>query len=153
LPKFDRRLFSGRGEIYKRGSNFQHFLMSSGMCLFVYNALPHVEAVAEFMRAVTGWNVTTEELVVTGERIANIRQAFNIREGINPLAYEISGRILGKPAPKEGPLAGVTIDEDTLVREYLAAMDWDQKTARPSDKKLKELGLEDVIQELPLSAN
>ncbi|MCK4368504.1 MAG: aldehyde ferredoxin oxidoreductase family protein [Dehalococcoidales bacterium] len=148
LPKYNKQSFSGRGQVYKKGSNFQHFLMCSGMCLFVYNSLPHVDAVTEFARAVTGWDITTDELVVTGERIGNIRQAFNIREGINPLQYEISGRILGKPAPKEGPLAGVTVDEDTMVREYLAAMDWDRKTARPSNKKLKELGLEDVAQEL-----
>ena len=148
LPEYDRQLFSGRGQIYKTGSNFQHFLMCSGICLFVYMSLPHVDVLTEFMRAVTGWDITTDELVVTGERIANIRQAFNIREGINPLQYEISGRILGKPPQAEGPLAGVTVDEDTLVSEYLAAMDWDQKTARPSDKKLKELGLEDVAQAL-----
>ncbi len=148
LPEFDKQSFSGRGQVYKRGSNFQHFLMSSGMCLFVYNALPHVDIVAEFMRAVTGWDVTIEELVITGERIGNIRQAFNIREGISPLPYQISGRLVGKPPLKAGPLAGVTVDEDTLVREYLAAMDWDQKTARPSDRKLKELGLEDVARGL-----
>ena len=148
LPKFDKQSFSGRAPVYRRGSNFQHFLMSSGFCLFVYNALPHVDAVIEFMRAVSGWDVTTDELVLTGERIGNIRQAFNIREGTSPLPYRISGRLVGKPPLKAGPLAGVTVDEDTMVREYLAAMDWDQKTARPSNKKLKELGLEDVAQEL-----
>jgi aldehyde:ferredoxin oxidoreductase len=118
------------------------------MCLFVYMALPHVDVIAEFMRAVTGWDITTDELVVTGERIANIRQAFNIREGINPLQYEISGRILGKPPQKVGPLAGVTVAADSLVKEYLTAMDWDLETARPSDRKLKEVGLEDVACEL-----
>ena len=42
----------------------------------------------------------------------------------------------------------ITIDEDTLDREYLTAMEWDLKTAKPSKKKLKELGLEDVAKEL-----
>jgi aldehyde:ferredoxin oxidoreductase len=148
LPKFDKQSFSGRAQVYKRGSNFQHFLMASGFCLFVHGALPHVDAVVEFMRAVTGWDVTIDELVLTGERIGNIRQAFNIREGISPLPHQLSGRLLGKPPLKAGPLAGVTVDEETMVREYLEAMDWDQKTARPSNRKLKELGLEDVAQEL-----
>jgi len=100
------------------------------------------------MSAVTGWDVTTDELIKTGERIANIRQAFNIREGLNPLKFKVPDRVLGRPPKKEGPLAGITIDEDTLIKEYLTAMDWDPKTAKPSRKKLQELGLEDVAQEL-----
>ncbi len=148
LPQFDLKSFSGRGEIRKTGSNFNHAVVCSGMCLFVYWAFPSVEPVAEFMRAVTGWDITTEELLKTGERIANIRQAFNIREGLNPLQFKVPDRVLGRPPKKEGPLAGVTIDEDTLVKEYLAAMDWDQVTAKPSRKKLEELGLKDVAREL-----
>lgn len=148
LPQFDLKSFSGRGEVRKIGSNFNHAVVCAGMCLFVYWAFPSVEPVAEFMRAVTGWDITTEELLKTGERIANIRQAFNIREGLNPLQFKVPERVLGRPPKKEGPLAGITIDEDTLVKEYIAAMDWDPVTARPSKKKLQELGLEDVAQEL-----
>jgi aldehyde:ferredoxin oxidoreductase len=77
-----------------------------------------------------------------------MRQAFNIREGINLLKNEIPGRILGKPPQKAGPLAGVSVDAETLVKENLTAMDWDLKTAKPSEKKLKELGLEDVAREI-----
>jgi aldehyde:ferredoxin oxidoreductase len=148
LPRFNRQQFKGRGQVHKMGSNFQHSLMCSGMCLFVYLTLPRVDVVAEFMSAVTGWDITTDELIKTGERIANIRQAFNIREGLNPLQFKVPGRILGKPPQKEGPLAGITVDADTLVKEYLTAMDWDPKTAKPSKKKLMELGLEDVAQKL-----
>ena len=148
LPKFDHRSFAGRGEARKIGSNFHHALVCAGMCLFVYWAFPNVDPIAEFMRAVTGWDVTNDELLKTGERISNLRQAFNIREGLNPLKFRVPDRVLGIPPKKEGPLAGVTIDEETLDKEYLAAMDWDLKTAKPSKKKLHELGLGDVAQEL-----
>lgn len=148
LPEFDPQSVSERTQAYKRGSNFQHSLMCSGMCLFVNMALPRADIIAEFMSAITGWNIDTDELVETGERIANIRQAFNIREGINPLNYEVYGRILGRPPHKVGPLAGVTVDADALINEYLKAMDWDQTTAKPSKKKLIELGLDDVAREL-----
>ena len=148
IPRFDRRSFSGRGQVHKLGSNFQHSLVCSGFCLFVYLTLPSVDVFVEFMRAVTGWDITNDELLKTGERIANIRQAFNIREGLNPLHFKIPGRVIGKPPQNVGPLAGITIDKDTLVREYLAEMDWDLETAKPSKKKLEELGLEDVAEEL-----
>jgi len=148
LPKFDHRSFAGRGEAHKIGSNFNHALVCAGMCLFVYWAFPNVDPIAEFMSAVTGWDVTNDELLKTGERISNIRQAFNIREGLNPLEFKVPDRVLGRPPLKEGPLAGVTVDEDTLIKDCLTAMDWDLKTAKPSKKKLLELGLEDVAKVL-----
>jgi len=148
LPKFDRKSFAGRGEPHKIGSNFNHAVVCTGMCLFVYWAFPTVEPIAEFMSAVTGWDVTNDELLRTGERISNIRQAFNVREGLNPLQFKVPDRVLGKPPQKEGPLAGITIDEDTMIKEYLVAMDWDTSTAKPSKNKLIELGLEDVARGL-----
>jgi aldehyde:ferredoxin oxidoreductase len=148
LPEYDKSSFSGRGLAHKIGVCNQNALMCCGMCLFVESALPSKHVMTEFMRSVTGWNITTDELLVTGERIENVRQAFNIREGINLIKYDIPGRILGKPPYKVGPLAGVTVDADTLVKEYLKEMDWGLKTARPSAKKLKELGLDDIAREL-----
>jgi aldehyde:ferredoxin oxidoreductase len=148
LPKFDQKSFGGRGEVHKIGSNFQHAVNCTGMCDFVYFNLPSADFINEFMSAVTGWEVTTDELLKTGERISNIRQAFNMREGLNPLKFKVPDRVIGRPPHKEGPLAGITVDEETLVKDYLAAMDWDPKTAKPSKKKLQALGLEDVAQEL-----
>jgi aldehyde:ferredoxin oxidoreductase len=148
LPEFDLKSFSGRGEARRIGSSFHQVVVCTGTCLFVYWAFPNTDPIADFMRAVTGRDVTNEELLKTGERIANIRQAFNIREGLNPLKFKVPDRVLGKPPLKEGPVAGVTVDEDTMIREYLTAMDWDLTTAKPSKKKLLELGLGDVAQEL-----
>ena len=148
LDDFDPKSFSGRGKAHKVGSDFGHVMNCAGMCLFMYMSLPTADVVTDFINAATGWDVTIDELLKTGERIANLRQAFNIREGLNPLQFKVPDRVLGRPAQKEGPLAGVTVDEDTLVKEYLAAMDWDLKTAKPSKKKLQELGLEDVAREL-----
>jgi aldehyde:ferredoxin oxidoreductase len=37
---------------------------------------------------------------------------------------------------------------ETMARDYLAAMDWDLNTAKPSKKKLLELGLKDVAEAL-----
>ena len=148
MPQFDPRSFTGRSGAYKAGSNFAHVVSSTGTCLFLYWCLPSVDAFVEFMRAVSGWNLTVDELLQTGERIANMRHAFNLREGLNPLEFKVPGRIVGKPAPKAGPLAGVTVDEETLDKEYLAAMDWDLKTTKPSKERLSKLDLEDVASEI-----
>ena len=148
LPRFDLKSFAGRGEARRIGSNFHQAVVCTGTCLFVYWAFPNVDPIAEFMSAVTGWEVTNDELLKTGERISNLRQAFNVREGLNSLQFKIPNRVLGRPPLKEGPVAGITIDEDTMIKEYFAAMDWDLKTAKPSKKKLQELGLDDVAKAL-----
>ena len=148
LPDFDSKSFSGRGEAQRIATSFHHVMNAIGMCMFMYVSLPDVKVVTEFISAVTGWDVTMDELIKTGERISNLRHAFNIREGLNPLEFKVPDRLLGRPSQKEGPLAGVTVDEDTMVKEDLAAMDWDAKTAKPSKKKLQELGLKDVAKDL-----
>jgi aldehyde:ferredoxin oxidoreductase len=40
------------------------------------------------------------------------------------------------------------LDEETIAGEYVAAMEWDPKSAKPGKKKLEELGLDDVARVL-----
>lgn len=96
------------------------------------------------IRARTGWDLTMDDFLIVGNRIANMRQAFNVREGFKPSDFKFPDRVLGKPPLKSGPLAGVTIEKQVneLVEEYFKSMDWTFKTGKPSRKKLIELGLE-----------
>ena len=81
-----------------------------------------------------------------GERIANLRMAFAIREGDIVTKRRIPGRLVGNPPLGAGPHQGVTLDTDALEKEFLQACDWDLETARPSRQKLEELGLQDVAE-------
>jgi len=101
-----------------------------------------------YMNAVTGWSRSMDELLEVGERIANIRHAFNLREGMNPLEQAIHPRIIGRPPQEAGPHAHVTADIEAQVYWNLGALDWDRVTTRPSKKKLLELGLDDVAEDL-----
>jgi len=60
-----------------------------GLCQFVIGSYPHVDQLLEALKAITGWeDLTAEELLKTGERITNVRLAFNIREGLKgPFKY------------------------------------------------------------------
>jgi len=79
-----------------------------------------------------------------GERIANLRMAFHVLHGDNPVKRRVPGRLAGNPPLEAGSHAGLTLDVETLEREYLEACDWDRETCRPSRVKLEELGLKDV---------
>jgi len=148
LPSFNMKALTGRGQARRIGNCFHQVVVCSGMCIFIYWGFPTIDPVVEFLKAVTGWDVTLPELLTTGERIINIRHAFNLREGLNPLKFKIPERVSGKQPKKEGPLAGVTIDESVLYQEYLKAMDWDVETAKPSKNKLLQLDLKDVARVL-----
>lgn len=96
------------------------------------------------IRARTGWDLTMDDFLIVGNRIANMRQAFNVREGFKPSDFTFPDRVLGKPPLKSEPLAGVTIEKQVneLVEEYFKSMDWNLETGKPSSKKLIELGVE-----------
>jgi aldehyde:ferredoxin oxidoreductase len=148
MPEFDRKAWTGRGEAQKIGMNYNHVVDSIGCCSFVFGTYPNASVLIEFLNAITGWKLTMEETLKAGERIANIRHAFNLREGLNPLTYKNPDRMAGIPPFKEGPLAGKTVPEETIEKEYCEAMDWDHKTAKPSKKKLAELDMDDVAKVL-----
>lgn len=131
------------GKEQKAKNTYCQAYNSSGICMWAASLLGNV-AIAEFLTAVSGHTYSVETLLEAGERISNIRQAFTIREGINPLERKVPGRIIGRPPLKEGPLAEKMVDLDTLIEQYLKAMDWDITTAKPSKEKLYELGMEDV---------
>jgi aldehyde:ferredoxin oxidoreductase len=146
-PEHDKYTWAGKGELHKQCMEMVHVVNAAGVCLFAYLSYDW-NFVPEMLRAVTGWDIDTDECYRIGERIANIRHAFNLREDLNPLHFEVPGRIIGDPPQTEGNVRHITVDIDTQVREYCAAMDWDPETAVPSRERLVALGLEKVAQDL-----
>jgi aldehyde:ferredoxin oxidoreductase len=143
----DKYVYTGKGELHRKVAALVHVEQASGLCMLAplcydFSYIP------DFLTAVTGWDIDLAECYQIGERIADIRHAFNIREGVNPLQFGIPGRLIGSPPQTTGPLRGVTVDVDTMVREYCQAMDWDPETAVPSRERLVSLGLDDVARDL-----
>ncbi|MBI4300342.1 MAG: aldehyde ferredoxin oxidoreductase family protein [Chloroflexi bacterium] len=147
IPDYNPREQGGRGPAHRIGSAWGHVVNSVGVCMFMSMCLSP-KAVQEFMAATTGWDISVEEMVEAGERISNLRQAFNLREGVNMLEFRTHDRVLGNPPQAEGPLKGVTIDEELMISDYLKAMDWDLVSGKPSRAKLASLGLDDVAKDL-----
>ncbi len=132
-------------------SGFQpHFINVAGFCFQGgYSRIKDSNKyLTGFMSAVTGWNRSMDELLKAGERIANMRHVFNLREGINPLKREVHPRIIGNPPHEAGPLAHKTVDIKAEIYWNLGALDWERVTTKPSKKKLLELGLDDVAKDL-----
>jgi aldehyde:ferredoxin oxidoreductase len=125
----------------------RHVINMTGLCIRSGWA-ENQERLVGIFNATTGWNYSLEDLLKAGERVANLRHAFNLREGINELKWQVHPRIVGKPPQPAGPLAGVTADIESQVYWCLGALDWDRFTTKPSKAKLLSLGLEDVAKDL-----
>jgi len=137
----------GRGRFAKEAFCLNHTMNAAGVCLFGYTSM-HVPFVPEFLSAVTGQPFTVDDMLRVGERIANIRQAFNVRAGINAVTQPIPARAYGIPPLSDGPTAGITVQIEQMTREHLDEMGWTRDAAIPRRETLERLGLPDVAREL-----
>ena len=145
----DFKDYDNRGEHHKGASEYMHVSNSTGMCQFIMMAAP-TNRFPEWINAVTGWQITGDDLQRAGERIANLRMAFCVREGDNPRDRFAPDRLWGGNGTHQttGPLADVILDVETLETDFLNACDWDTATCQPSRDKLESLGLADVADAL-----
>jgi len=100
------------------------------------------EPYAEMVRAVTGFDMTTEELERVGERIVNLERLFNVREGVRRADDRLPWKVMHEPIP-EGPSSGMFCPPDELavmLDDYYALRGWDTDGV-PSAPRLAALGL------------
>jgi aldehyde:ferredoxin oxidoreductase len=142
----DKTQYAGRGAHHKGASEYMHVVNSVGACQFIMMAA-NTANIPTWLNHLNGWDTTKEELLTAGERIANLRMAFEVREGGNPRRRPVPDRVTGTGdwTQKTGPLEGVAIDTETLEVEYLKEAGWDTETCVPSKEKLQQLGLDDLV--------
>ena len=139
--------YPGKGEMHARMNNFFHVGQSAGMCMFILLTL-RPDGLCDSLSHVTGTKFTLDDVLTTGRRIATLRTAFNLREGIRNIDIKVPDRVLGIPPLPKGPTAGCSVELDIQVEDYLRAMGWDTKTGIPTQETLKQLGLDFVADDL-----
>jgi aldehyde:ferredoxin oxidoreductase len=146
LKEQDKYIYSGVADNHWKLVNSVHVVNAAGLCLFGYMSYP-IQSLPEQLAAVTGWDFDLDEVYKTGLRIGTIRHAFNLREGHSPLTRSVPGRLVGEPPLIDGNVKGVTVDHKTLNREYLERCGWDVHTTIPSEKALRELGMDFLLKD------
>jgi len=145
FPEAKRMISRSKGKqakevaLYTGMSYYMQVLNGCGICEF--GAMSIRFPIVEYLNAVTGWDLSADEYLKIGERILNIRKAFNVREGITPEDQRLHDRAVGKPALTKGPLKGVTLDMDSLQKDFFDIVGWDPAMGGPTPEKMKELGI------------
>lgn len=140
--------YPGKGKAHMTVNNYFHVGQSAGLCMFVLLTLKP-DFVTDSLTYATGRRFTLDDVLTIGARIAALRTAFNLREGIRNVDLQVPRRVLGDPPLKHGPTAGRTVDLEAQVEDYLEAMGWDPKTGVPNQETLRKLGLDFVADDLP----
>jgi len=95
--------------------------------------------VLEIMKAVTGWDLTPEELVIQAHRGLTLARLFNLREGFTTADDRLPKRF-SEPLPKH---AGLTPEQQRkIVTEYYVEYGWDPETGVPTADTIRTLELE-----------
>lgn len=135
---------SGKGILSKAVQDYCTAIHSSIICLFTTYALGPTE-LAQALSAATGFDYTAQDVLKIGERVFNLQRAFNNRFGITRADDNLPVRLMTPIVG--GPAEGFVPNLEEQLAEYYEARGW-EADGRPSQAKLRELGLEFVIGEL-----
>jgi aldehyde:ferredoxin oxidoreductase len=101
---------------------------------------------AKALTSVTGVQYNWKDMLLIGERICNLERAFNVREGMSRKDDVLPERFLKEPA-EEGS-RGSVVQLEPMLDDYYKSRGWSVKTGIPQRRKLEEMGLKYVADEL-----
>lgn len=133
---------------------FYSMMDSLEVCQFVYGpawTLYGPAETVEMVRAITGWDITLEELMTVGEIRIQLFRTFNAREGLGRKDDKLPKKFY-KQLSGNGPTAGVALtheEVDAAIDHYykLAGLNED---GAPTLETLKKNDIEWAAQHLPV---
>ncbi len=139
LPeKIDPLTPEGKAQWVKAFQDFTCVVNSTVNCLFTTFALG-AEDYAKLLSAVTGWDLTADDIMRIGERIYNLERVMMNTFGFTGKDDTLPKRLLQEPMP-EGVAKGHVVELDKMKEEYYKLRGW--KDGVPTPEKLKELEIE-----------
>lgn len=124
---------------------FYSMLDTLELCQFVWGpgwTLYGPAETAAMVNAVTGWDVTVDELVAVGERRLNLMRVFNAREGFDRQQDKLPKKFY-KALQGEGPTAGIALTHEEIefaLDEYYRLAGWTNE-GMPTKIQLEKLDL------------
>jgi aldehyde:ferredoxin oxidoreductase len=132
----------GKGKMTALMQNYMAVFNALGICKFLLFARLPQRTICRWVRGVAGWDVGSAELMELGDRLYNLKRAYNIRMGLSGKEDVLPERIYGLLRP------GKPVEEGEKVffemrKEYYEARQWDENGI-PRKDKLISLGMEEA---------
>jgi aldehyde:ferredoxin oxidoreductase len=113
------------------------------LCKFLRGVFSDLFAeAADLLGAVTGWDITADELRTTARRIVNAKKLYNVREGWTAAEDTLPKRFLSEGLP-DGASTGARLPQERLqsmIQAYYAERGWDPDGNVP-ERVVEELDL------------
>jgi aldehyde:ferredoxin oxidoreductase len=152
-PQEPMSLGEGKIKYAYLGQAFYSMMDTLDLCQFVYGPawclFGPVETVA-MVKAVTGWDVTIEELLQVGIRRINLMRTFNAREGFTRKDDTLPEKFF-KPLGGTGPTAGSAVGRnefENALNVYYGMHGWTEDGI-PTAASLEKSGIEWAVEYLP----
>ncbi len=148
----DRFALDGKPRVVRLAEDYTSFINSLPLCSFMSLAvggLHNCDEITGMLAAATGWqDLSLDEEMAIGERAYNLARAFTLRESGGPPDDRLPAKL--SRSLREGASRGrIFTDQEfsTALQAYYRVRGWTERGA-PTASKLRELGLEDVVQQL-----
>jgi aldehyde:ferredoxin oxidoreductase len=120
--------------------NWNTLLNSFVMCIFAN--VPTNET-AELLNFATGWDYSVDGLMLTGERIWNLKRMINHRIGMQGSSDRLPQHV-SRPL-EDGGASSIVPPIDELLERYYEVRGWDSATGEPTQQTLSKLGLDTYL--------
>jgi aldehyde:ferredoxin oxidoreductase len=134
----------GKVEATKFHQDFHGAFTAMGHCAFTIGGVIPFTIVSRAFTAVTGRITDHLQLLRCGERIWNLKRAFNVKMGISEQDDMLPKRFL-EPL-NEGAAAGRVPPIEEMLRRYYKLRSWEN--GKPSKKKLEELEMPEIAKDI-----
>lgn len=138
----DRFSVEGKGIFAAKTEDFMSICDSLKICKFVLFGGVSLTDLCQWLNAVTGWDVSVEELIKTGERITNLKRLHNIRFGLKKQDDGLPRRLRAERRGTGGSADNLP-DINSMLKEYYAHRGWSD-SGLPLPETIKKLNLETI---------
>ena len=143
ITYFDRHDQAEKAANVARHQDWRTVFNAIVMCIFA-NTEPEMQV--RLINAACGFDWKIDDMLKCGARAWNLKRAINNRMGLTAANDRLPKAML-QPF-RDGGSAGYIPDLRAMLLAYYRARGWDAETGKPLRATLRDLGLEDVAQDL-----
>jgi aldehyde:ferredoxin oxidoreductase len=129
----------GKPPIVVDMQNYMSVFNPLGMCKFLFIGRVGPKKVSEWLHLVCDWNLSQDDVMLTGERLFNLKRLYNAKLGISRKDDILPPRLFAGAKP-DGSAKGVLPNLGSMLYEYYNLRGWTQEGI-PGDEKTTQLGL------------